>query len=209
MLKTIQDERGSVLIWTALFLGLFMAVAAVSLDFGFQRIQRARLQTAVDAAGLAAVQEADEYQDITVYGQYEDEHCTTDEDGGESCYRDWHPWSVDARRVLARDADTVARRRMDDAMGMISHTRYVYQGFSVSRRWAEIRPGREPEAAARAAYEANARRVAGAGQPRITRAGQDAVVVDAQAEHRTGLLGLFGIKRLGENVTGGAVAKPR
>ncbi len=67
MRRIARDERGSVvLVFAAFWLPLLLVASAVAANFGAQRLMRERLQTAADAASLAAIMSADGYADISV-----------------------------------------------------------------------------------------------------------------------------------------------
>lgn len=53
----LREENGSVLIIAALAMTVFMGMSALAIDFGRAYLEKSKLQNAIDAASLAAVQE--------------------------------------------------------------------------------------------------------------------------------------------------------
>lgn len=52
------DQRGAALVWVSIFVLAFVAFMGIALDTGRAYVYRARVQAAVDAAALAAAQDA-------------------------------------------------------------------------------------------------------------------------------------------------------
>lgn len=84
MLKFLKDERGSILPIMAGIMAIIIAVAAVAIDFARRGIAAEKLQTAGDAAALAAAQSATRYVKLRIDpGDYETVCC--DEDDCDTC----------------------------------------------------------------------------------------------------------------------------
>lgn len=55
--RIARDERGAVVVMTALFMTVLLAFAALVVDVGYLYLEKSKLRAAVDAAALAGVQE--------------------------------------------------------------------------------------------------------------------------------------------------------
>ncbi len=51
--KVARDERGVVLVWTAIMIVVFLGVAAFAVDIAFWHLAQGRQQRTADAAALA------------------------------------------------------------------------------------------------------------------------------------------------------------